>query len=91
MDIRLGNMSDCNKMLHKIDLRGVTACWLSQPQCAPPRQPILLQALNRSVCLQLCHRTAGVHFIKEMRGLILVEPPEGLPKVNELHVMQSDS
>ena len=83
------------KMPHNIDLHGVTgpgggaASSFTAPGHA---SRFTFKALNAGLYVYHCATApVGMHVANGMYGLILVEPPEGLPKVDrEYYVMQGD-
>ena len=84
-----------NKMPHNIDLHGVTgpgggaASSFTAPGHA---SQFTFKALNEGIYVYHCATApVGMHVANGMYGLILVEPPQGLPKVDhEYYVMQGD-
>ncbi len=84
-----------NKMPHNIDLHGVTgpgggaASSFTAPGHA---SQFSFKALNEGIYVYHCATApVGMHVANGMYGLILVEPPQGLPKVDhEYYVMQGD-
>jgi len=84
-----------SKMPHNIDLHGVTgpgggaASSFTAPGHA---SQFTFKALNEGLYVYHCATApVGMHVANGMYGLILVEPPEGLPKVDhEFYVMQGD-
>ncbi|HEY9029108.1 MAG TPA: copper-containing nitrite reductase [Burkholderiaceae bacterium] len=84
-----------NKMAHNIDLHGVTgpgggaASSFTAPGHA---SQFTFKALNEGIYVYHCATApVGMHIANGMYGLILVEPPQGLPKVDhEYYVMQGD-
>jgi nitrite reductase (NO-forming) len=90
----LRNMPD-SKMPHNIDLHGVTGPGggAASSFTAPGHvSRFTFKALNAGVFVYHCATApVGMHIANGMYGLILVEPPEGLPKVDkEYYVMQGD-
>lgn len=84
-----------SKMPHNIDLHGVTGPGggAASSFTAPGHQSqFTFKALNRGLYVYHCATApVGMHVANGMYGLILVEPPEGLPKVDhEYYVMQGD-
>lgn len=84
-----------NKMPHNIDLHAVTGPGggASSSFTAPGhRTQFTFKALNPGLFVYHCATApVGMHIANGMYGLILVEPPEGLPKVDrEYYVMQGD-
>ncbi len=94
IELHLKNSPD-NKMPHNIDLHAVTGPGGGAPRTftAPGHQTELTFEATRAG-LYVYHCAAapvGMHIANGMYGLILVEPPEGLPKVDrEFYVMQGD-
>lgn len=84
-----------SKMPHNIDLHGVTgpgggaASSFTAPGHA---SQFTFKALNEGIYVYHCATApVGMHVANGMYGLILVEPPNGLPKVDhEYYVMQGD-
>jgi len=84
-----------SKMPHNIDLHGVTgpgggaASSFTAPGHA---SQFTFKALNQGLYVYHCATApVGMHVANGMYGLILVEPPEGLPPVDqEFYVMQGD-
>jgi nitrite reductase (NO-forming) len=84
-----------SKMPHNIDLHGVTgpgggaASSFTAPGHA---SRFTFKALNEGIYVYHCATApVGMHVANGMYGLILVEPPQGLPKVDrEYYVMQGD-
>ena len=84
-----------SKMPHNIDLHGVTGPGggASSSFTAPGHESqFTFQALNEGIYVYHCATApVGMHVANGMYGLILVEPPEGLSKVDrEYYVMQGD-
>jgi len=84
-----------NKMPHNIDLHAVTGPGggAASSFTAPGHQSqFTFKALNRGLFAYHCATApVGMHIANGMYGLILVEPPEGLPPVDhEYYVMQGD-
>jgi nitrite reductase (NO-forming) len=84
-----------SKMPHNIDLHGVTGPGggAASSFTAPGHQSqFTFKALNQGLYVYHCATApVGMHVANGMYGLILVEPPEGLPKVDrEFYVMQGD-
>jgi len=84
-----------SKMPHNIDLHGVTGPGggAASSFTAPGHESqFSFKALNEGVYVYHCATApVGMHVANGMYGLILVEPPEGLPKVDhEYYVMQGD-
>ncbi|RMH90926.1 nitrite reductase, copper-containing [Lysobacter pythonis] len=94
VEFHLRNMPD-SKMPHNIDLHGVTGPGggAASSFTAPGHQTqFTFKALNAGLYVYHCATApVGMHIANGMYGLILVEPPEGLPKVDrEYYVMQGD-
>ncbi|MDO5609439.1 MAG: copper-containing nitrite reductase [Pseudomonadota bacterium] len=94
VEFHLRNLPD-SKMPHNIDLHGVTGPGggASSTFTAPGHQTqFTFKALNAGLYVYHCATApVGMHIANGMYGLILVEPPEGLPKVDrEYYVMQGD-
>lgn len=84
-----------SKMPHNIDLHGVTGPGggAASSFTAPGhRTQFTFKALNQGLYVYHCATApVGMHVANGMYGLILVEPPEGLPAVDhEYYVMQGD-
>ncbi|MDE2397249.1 MAG: nitrite reductase, copper-containing [Burkholderiales bacterium] len=84
-----------NKMPHNIDLHGVTGPGggAASSFTAPGHESqFSFKALNEGIYVYHCATApVGMHVANGMYGLMLVEPPEGLPKVDhEYYVMQGD-
>ena len=84
-----------NKMPHNIDLHGVTGPGggAAASFTAPGHESqFTFKALNEGIFVYHCATApVGMHIANGMYGLILVEPPQGLPKVDhEYYVMQGD-
>ena len=84
-----------NKMPHNIDLHGVTGPGggAASSFTAPGHESqFSFKALNEGIYVYHCATApVGMHIGNGMYGLILVEPPEGLPAVDhEYYVMQGD-
>jgi nitrite reductase (NO-forming) len=84
-----------SKMPHNIDLHGVTGPGggAASSFTAPGHQTqFTFKALNRGLYIYHCATApVGMHVANGMYGLILVEPPEGLTKVDrEFYVVQGD-
>ena len=94
VEFHLKNAPD-SKMPHNIDLHGVTgpgggaASSFTAPGHA---SQFTFKALNAGLYVYHCATApVGMHVANGMYGLILVEPPQGLPKVDrEYYVMQGD-
>jgi len=94
VEFHLRNMPD-SKMPHNIDLHGVTGPGggAASSFTAPGHSSrFTFKALNAGVYVYHCATApVGMHIANGMYGLILVEPPEGLPPVDkEYYVMQGD-
>ena len=84
-----------SKMPHNIDLHGVTGPGggAASSFTAPGHESqFTFKALNEGIYIYHCATApVGMHVANGMYGLILVEPPEGLTKVDhEYYVMQGD-
>ena len=84
-----------NKMPHNIDLHGVTGPGggAASSFTAPGHESqFTFKALNEGIYIYHCATApVGMHVANGMYGLILVEPPKGLSKVDhEYYVMQGD-
>ncbi|PZP28874.1 MAG: nitrite reductase, copper-containing [Roseateles depolymerans] len=84
-----------SKMPHNIDLHGVTGPGggAASSFTAPGHESqFTFKALNEGIYVYHCATApVGMHVANGMYGLILVEPPDGLPKVDhEYYVMQGD-
>ncbi|UXI66579.1 copper-containing nitrite reductase [Tahibacter amnicola] len=84
-----------SKMPHNIDLHGVTGPGggAASSFTAPGHSSqFTFKALNQGLYVYHCATApVGMHVANGMYGLILVEPPEGLPPVDrEYYVMQGD-
>jgi nitrite reductase (NO-forming) len=82
-------------MPHNIDLHGVTGPGggAASSFTAPGHESqFTFKALNAGLYVYHCATApVGMHVANGMYGLILIEPPEGLPKVDhEYYVMQGD-
>jgi len=94
VEFHLKNSPD-SKMPHNIDLHGVTgpgggaASSFTAPGHA---SRFTFKALNAGLYVYHCATApVGMHVANGMYGLILIEPPQGLPKVDrEYYVMQGD-
>jgi len=87
--------SPANKMPHNIDLHGVTGPGggAASSFTAPGHESkFTFKALNEGIYVYHCATApVGMHIANGMYGLILVEPPQGMPKVDhEYYVMQGD-
>ena len=94
VEFHLKNHPD-SKMPHNIDLHGVTGPGggAASSFTAPGHESqFTFKALNQGLYVYHCATApVGMHVANGMYGLILVEPPEGLPKVDhEYYVMQGD-
>ena len=94
VEFHLRNMPD-SKMPHNIDLHGVTGPGggAASSFTAPGHvSRFSFKALNAGLFVYHCATApVGMHIANGMYGLILVEPPEGMPKVDrEYYVMQGD-
>jgi nitrite reductase (NO-forming) len=84
-----------SKMPHNIDLHGVTGPGggAASSFTAPGHQSqFTFKALNQGLYVYHCATApVGMHVANGMYGLILIEPPEGLSKVDrEFYVMQGE-
>jgi nitrite reductase (NO-forming) len=84
-----------SKMPHNIDLHAVTGPGggATSSFTAPGHESVFsFKALNQGLFVYHCATApVGMHIANGMYGLILVEPPEGLPPVDrEFYVMQGD-
>ncbi len=84
-----------NKMPHNIDLHAVTGPGggATSSFTAPGHESVFsFTALNPGLYVYHCATApVGMHIANGMYGLILIEPKEGLPKVDhEYYVMQGD-
>lgn len=94
IEFHLKNHPD-SKMPHNIDLHAVTGPGggASSSFTAPGHESqFTFKALNPGLYVYHCATApVGMHVANGMYGLILVEPPEGLPPVDrEYYVMQGD-
>lgn len=94
VEFHLRNHPD-NKMPHNIDMHAVTGPGggATSSFTAPGHESqFTFKALNRGLFVYHCATApVGMHIANGMYGLILVEPPEGLPPVDrEYYVMQGD-
>ena len=94
VEFHLMNAPD-SKMPHNIDLHGVTGPGggAASSFTAPGhRSRFTFKALNAGLYVYHCATApVGMHVANGMYGLILVEPPEGMPSVDrEYYVMQGD-
>jgi nitrite reductase (NO-forming) len=84
-----------NKLPHNIDLHAVTGpCGGAEASMTAPGHTtqFSFKALNPGLYIYHCATApVGMHIANGMYGLILVEPKEGLPKVDkEFYIMQSE-
>jgi len=94
VELKLSNAAN-SKAIHSIDLHAVTGGMGggSHTQVAPGQsKTVTFKALNPGLYVYHCATPSVAHHISAgMYGLILVEPPQGLPKVDrEYYVMQGD-
>ncbi|MCP4872685.1 MAG: nitrite reductase, copper-containing [Proteobacteria bacterium] len=94
VEFHLKNHPD-SKMPHNIDLHAVTGPGggATSTFTAPGHETVFtFQALNAGLFVYHCATApVGMHIANGMYGLILVEPPGGLPAVDkEFYVMQGD-
>jgi len=94
VEFHLQNHPD-NKMPHNIDLHAVTGPGggATSSFTAPGHETqFTFAALNPGVFVYHCATApVGMHIANGMYGLIIVEPPEGLPPVDrEYYIMQGD-
>ncbi len=94
VEFHLKNHPD-NKMPHNIDLHAVTGPGggATSSFTAPGHESqFTFKALNPGLYIYHCATApVGMHVANGMYGLILVEPPEGLPPVDrEFYVVQGD-
>lgn len=94
VEFHLKNAPD-SKMPHNIDLHGVTGPGggAASSFTAPGHESqFTFKALNQGIYVYHCATApVGMHVANGMYGLILIEPPEGLPAVDhEYYVMQGD-
>lgn len=94
VEFHLSNHPD-NKMPHNIDLHAVTGPGggAEASLTAPGHTSVFsFKALNVGLFIYHCATApVGMHIANGMYGLILVEPPQGLPKVDkEFYVVQGD-
>ena len=94
VEFHLMNAPD-SKMPHNIDLHGVTGPGggAASSFTAPGhRSRFTFKALNAGLFVYHCATApVGMHVANGMYGLILIEPPEGMPPVDrEYYVMQGD-
>jgi nitrite reductase (NO-forming) len=94
VEFHLKNHPD-SKMPHNIDLHGVTGPGggAASSFTAPGhRTQFTFKALNQGLYVYHCATApVGMHVANGMYGLILIEPPQGMPAVDhEFYVMQGD-
>ena len=94
VEFHLKNAPD-SKMPHNIDLHGVTGPGggAASSFTAPGHgSQFTFKALNAGLYVYHCATApVGMHVANGMYGLILIEPPQGMPKVDrEYYVMQGD-
>ncbi|MBE7484232.1 MAG: nitrite reductase, copper-containing [Polyangiaceae bacterium] len=94
VEVRLKNHPD-SKMPHNVDLHAVTGPGGgAESSFTSPgyETKFSFKALNQGLFVYHCATApVGMHIANGMYGLILVEPPEGLPPVDhEYYVMQSE-
>jgi len=94
VEFHLKNHPD-SKMPHNIDLHAVTGPGggASSSFTAPGHETVFsFKALNQGLFVYHCATApVGMHVANGMYGLILVEPPQGLPPVDkEYYIMQSE-
>jgi len=94
VEFHLKNHPD-NKMPHNIDLHGVIGPGggAASSFTAPGHESqFSFKAMNKGIYVYHCATApVGMHVGNGMYGLMLVEPPEGLPRVDhEYYVMQGD-
>jgi nitrite reductase (NO-forming) len=94
VEFHLKNHPD-SKMPHNIDLHAVTGPGggATSSFTAPGHEAVFsFKALNAGLFVYHCATApVGMHIANGMYGLILVEPPEGLPPVDkEFYVMQGE-
>jgi nitrite reductase (NO-forming) len=94
VEFHLKNHPD-SKMPHNIDLHGVTGPGggAASSFTAPGHESqFTFKALNQGLYIYHCATApVGMHVANGMYGLILVEPPEGMSKVDrEFYVVQGD-
>ena len=94
VEFHLNNHPD-SKMPHNIDLHGVTGPGggAASSFTAPGHSSqFTFKALNQGLYVYHCATApVGMHVANGMYGLILVEPPQGMPPVDrEFYVMQGD-
>jgi nitrite reductase (NO-forming) len=84
-----------SKMPHNIDLHGVTGPGggAASSFTAPGHESVFsFKALNEGIYIYHCATApVAMHIANGMYGLLLVEPPEGMPKVDhEYYIAQGD-
>lgn len=94
VEFHLSNNAN-NKMPHNIDLHAVTGPGggAASSMTSPGHESqFSFRALNPGLYVYHCATApVGMHVANGMYGMILVEPPEGLPKVDrEFYVMEGD-
>ncbi len=94
VELHLANLPG-NKLPHNIDLHAVTGPGGGAPQTliAPGNEAVFsFKALNPGLYVYHCATApVGMHVANGMYGMIMVEPKEGLSKVDrEYYVMQGD-
>lgn len=94
VELHLKNHPD-NKFAHNIDLHAVTGPGggAASSFTAPGHETVFsFRALNPGLFVYHCATApVGMHIANGMYGMILVEPKEGLPKVDrEYYIMQGD-
>ncbi len=94
VEFHLNNRPD-SKMPHNIDLHAVTGPGggaVSSFTAPGHTSTFSFKALNRGLYVYHCATApVGMHIANGMYGLIMVEPPEGMPAVDrEYYVMQSE-
>ena len=94
VELTLSN-NPSSKAIHSIDLHAVTGGLGggADTQVAPGKSKVItFKALNPGLYVYHCATASVAHHISAgMYGLILVEPPQGLPPVDkEFYVMQGD-
>ncbi|MBX3125291.1 MAG: nitrite reductase, copper-containing [Polyangiaceae bacterium] len=94
VEFRLKNHPD-SKLPHNIDLHAATGPGggaVSSFTSPGYQTTFTFKALNRGLYVYHCATApVGMHIANGMYGLILVEPPEGMPRVDrEYYVMQSE-
>jgi nitrite reductase (NO-forming) len=94
VELRLKNAAN-SRMIHSIDLHGATGPGggATVTQAAPGEEKVVtFKALKTGLYVYHCATPMVAHHIANgMYGMILVEPEEGLPKVDrEFYVMQGE-